>query len=78
MRRFPQDIIDQVDVIRDELESGAHWSQVGGRRHTHSDRIVFNLKHWYRLVCWYPCQTPLRLDVMTHERYNSVARNTRR
>jgi len=78
MKHFPKDILKQVDKIQVQLESGAHWSQIGGRRHAHSDRIVFNLKHWYRLICWDLCQEPLRLDVMTHERYNSIAKNTRR
>lgn len=78
MKHFPSDIINQADKIRADLESGMHWSRVGGRRHTHSDRIVFNLKRWHRLVCRSPCQIPLRLEVMTHERYNNLASNTRR
>lgn len=78
MKHFPQDIVDQANQIRVNLENGVHWSQVGGHRHLQSDRIVFKLKRWYRLVCWNLCQTPLRIDVMTHERYNSISRNTRR
>ncbi|MEL6355130.1 MAG: hypothetical protein AAFR58_25805 [Cyanobacteria bacterium J06627_28] len=78
MKRFPKDVVAQAARIQADLESGAHWSQIGGRRHTHSDRVVFDLKHWYRLVCWHPCQAPLRLEMMTHERYNRVARNARR
>lgn len=78
MKRLPQDVLRQFNQIQAALESGTHWSLLGGRRHTDSDRIVFNLKHWYRLVCWHACQQPLQFEVMTHERYNAVARNTRR
>ena len=63
--------------MRTALPSGTHWSQLG-RAVIYSVRIVFGLKRWYRLVCWNNCQFLLQLKVMSHERYNSVALNTRR
>ena len=78
MKRLPSDVLKQVNQIRTALESGQHWSQVGGRRHVHSDRIVFRLKHWYRLVCWHPCHPFQKLEVMTHEHYNGIIRKSRR
>ncbi|MGR3279138.1 ParE family toxin-like protein [Acaryochloris marina NIES-2412] len=78
MKRFPQDVLNQASKIHAALENGIHWSQIGGRRHNHSKHIVFNLKHWYRLVCWQTNQSSLRIKVMTHERYNTFASNTHR
>ncbi|MEM6837889.1 MAG: hypothetical protein AAF609_13650 [Cyanobacteria bacterium P01_C01_bin.120] len=78
-KQFPQRIISKSEDIWQALLAGQHWSQIGGRKlQCRNDIVVFNLPSWYRLVCWIKEGLPSHSELMSHQRYNSFASNTRR
>lgn len=78
-QQFPQRITNKAQAIRQMLCNGQHWSQIGGRKlHCRDSVVVFNLPSWYRLVCWIERGYLAHYELMSHERYNSFAANTRR
>lgn len=78
-KQLPKRVADKVCSLLQELEAGTHWSQIGGFKMNHTSlRVVFKLPSFYRLVCWYQGDSLCRAETMTHERYNSIVRNTYR
>lgn len=76
---LPEHVQAKASQLKQRLEEGLHWSQIGGRKLTDSRiRVVFNLPSHYRLVCWYHGKTLYRTKTVSHERYSSFVRNTRR
>ena len=80
-KRFPKNVEDKAVRILTELASGTHWSQIRGyayRLPASQIIVVYRLPAWYRLVCWLEDGLPRRSQLMSHERYNGLASNTRR
>ena len=76
---IPQYIQAKADELLQQLADGLHWSLLGGRKLIASDlRVVFELPAAYRLVCWYEGNTLSRFEAMSHQKYDTVAGNTRR
>lgn len=76
---FPSHVLDAAEAICHALQSGQHWRQLGGRKLAFSDQIViFNLPSWYRLVCRLEAGVIVHTELMSHARYNHIARNTHR
>ncbi|MEO0374129.1 MAG: hypothetical protein AAF329_05760 [Cyanobacteria bacterium P01_A01_bin.17] len=78
MKRLPEKVINQANRIKASLSSGVHWSQLGGRKLHNHVLVVFELRQYYRLLCWFEESTLNRSKVLSHEAYNSYAANTRR
>lgn len=76
---IPAYISSKASALLQQLKAGEHWSRLGGRKlYSKALRVVFKLPSHYRLVCWYEHKSLNRSETMSHERYNSIARNTRR
>lgn len=80
-KRFPKSVEARSVRILSELSDGTHWSQIRGyayRLPAAGTIVVYRLPAWHRLVCWLEDGFPCRSQVMSHERYNSLAANIRR
>jgi hypothetical protein len=80
---FPFCVQTKAEQVLTRLQDGWHWSQLGGRKLHYTNGannpvVVFELPAWHRLVCWLKNGLIARSELMTHERYNSFAANTRR
>ena len=74
---LPKHVQAKVLRLKQQLESGSHWSQIGGRKLTDTDlQVVFELPSYYRLVCWYRGEALYRMKAVSHERYNTLVKNT--
>ena len=80
-RQFPKNVEDKSARIVSQLSSGIHWSQIQGyayRLPVSQTIVIYRLPAWHRLVCWLDNGLLCRSEVMSHQRYNGLASNTRR
>lgn len=76
---LPKRVQVKASQLRQQLEGGLHWSQIGGRKLTDSRaQVVFELPAHYRLICWYRGKTLYRTKAVSHERYNVLVKNSPR
>ena len=68
---IPPKVMEEATPIIAALESGIHWSQEGGYKlRGNKGMIGFELRQFYRILCYYKNNVLLHCEVLSHEEYS--------
>lgn len=79
LRGLPDRIVRKARRILARLDDGTPYSELGGKRLVHNRKVIrIPVTPSYRMLCEDNDGCIQPKEVISHEQYNSIARNTKR